>query len=926
MMNVCIKSEILVVMVMILLFLVSCSDSGKLSESEAESSASTQTENLLIETTNEAVKPVEVPISSTFYSKKTMDTIRYNVINLMEFKAAKNTAVKNAEYFMNLSYDELWEMVFGPELDRSWMVHSNGYCPKCKEPVIMYDWIIDPVNRPWKLECPKCHDLFPKNDFGIYYKSGLDHEGRFSYDRADSSLLFNAETGDKNDKFGVDDGNGYVEGQMTFRFVQTYLVYGQWMKTLLAGINSLSTAYIYTQDSEYAVRTLILLDRLADFWPEFDFAEQGWLYDAPAYCNGYISYIINSAFECYDLALAYDKTKEVLYTQPVICEFLSSKAKITEIDNQKETPDDVKRNIDERILKDLIQHPEKLDSNPPYTDLALFAARAVLDWEGERESLEKDIESIIEKNTLYDGLNGESGLHGYATMSKGAIANICNLFTLADSDFINKMFDRCPKLYDAYRFHIDLHCVGRYYPIIGDVGYFGENYPSYPASAGKEEILMLYKLYELTGDEDMLRTICKLNGGSPTGAFQLFPALEDVKEKNTLLKEVVSKDMTIDLDSIRKDEWQIAVLRTGEAGFKTEVWLNFGRNKISHDHGDGMNIGIYYQDADMMPDNGYPNVAYGGGWYSDEVLWTVGTLSHNVVSFNRQDQGRANGKITLWSIDDLFKVVRANMPNVYANVKKYERTIALVDINKASTYVVDVFRVGGAAGTYEKYNRSNISSMKTTGLELNSVEREYQDAVYMSNFQEGKQIAETWTADWSILNYFNSFTNGYNMHLKMLDFTRGDNVFLCDSWLPPSMGMKSNGHEGFQLPTTIIEKQVAEHEIATYVSIMEPYSRESKITGAKRLPCMSGLNQIDVDRHIALEIQSVENFTDVVILLDPDIEKEFSDVSVETKMGNIRTDAQSCLLRFDPSGKPVYISASAGSYLMINETEYEVME
>ena len=476
---------------------------------------------------------VDIPISSTFYSKTVLDTIEKNCTDLLEFKAMRQIAINAARKYLELDYDDLWNMIFDPDLERSWMVKSDGICPSCKQSVIMYDWVINPGTNPWKLQCPKCKEYFPKNDYESYYKSGLNNAGRFSHDLADKTLLYNAETGDKNDKFGVDDGTGYVQGGDTFRFIQTYLVYGQWKKTILNAIKSLSDAYIFTRDTEYGVRALILLDRLADFFPEYDYVKQGWLYEQIGTCAGYISYRIDSAFECYDLALAYDKVVEVIYMEPKLRDYLADKAKITGIDNKKLTFEDIKSNIDNRILKDIVNNQQKLNSNPPYTELAVFASLGVLNWPDNQILLEDQIANIINNNTKYDGMTGESGLLGYATMGKSAIAKLCNLFTLADPEFIEKMYNRCPKLYNAYRFHIDLHCVNKYYPILGDTGYFGSGVGIYPNSGG-EENLMLYKLYELTGDKDLIRIIYNNSGQKATGSFKFFVELEDIQKNMRL--------------------------------------------------------------------------------------------------------------------------------------------------------------------------------------------------------------------------------------------------------------------------------------------------------------------------------------------------------------------------------------------------------
>ncbi|HBN83338.1 MAG TPA: hypothetical protein DDZ89_05785 [Clostridiales bacterium] len=673
------------------------------------------------------------------------------------------------------------------------------------------------------------------------------------------------------------------------------------------------------------MRTLILLDRLADFWPEFDYWTQGWMYESLESNQGYISYNIDSAFEIYELAMAYDKVIEVLYKDPRVCEYLSEKAAQTENPNSKKTPEQVKKNIDDRFLRNSIANPQKYWSNPPHTDLALFTCRAVLDWENDKEVLMDDIAEIIIKNTKYDGMTGESGMSGYATMGKHAIAQLCNLFYQADPDFIEKMYERCPKLYDAYRFHIDLFCVNKYYPVLGDDSYFGMISGVYPNSGGVQN-LMLYKMYRLTGDPDLIKVLYRGNGFRSKDAFKSFGYLDGIKEIMAEIDAVIKKEgFEIKLDSVKKDEYQIAVLRTGSGQDRTEVWFNFGTNKTSHDHGDAMVYGIYHLDADMMPDNGYPNVAYGDGWRSDVVVWNRVSQAHNTVAYNKSNQPRGNGTATLWSIGDQFKVIRANQPNTFPNVKKFERSLALVNINKVNTYILDVFRVGdGPAGSYEKYSRSNIGDMTTTGLTLEGTTREYPKYVYMDNFKESVKTDDVWTVDWAITNELRQFTYGNNMHLKMVDLSQGERVFTSNTWLPPSMSMKSQGHEGFQLPTVITEKTLEQGEVATFVSVMEPYARGvSHVKSAKRYPCISAKDGLEYDSNVAVAVETTDGYTDVVVLLDPDVPVHF-DMSFETDFGTLETDSQSCLLRFDSEGNLKLIRASKGTYVRIGKEEYIV--
>ena len=106
-------------------------------------------------------------------------------------KDIRDKIVARAQPWMAMSDDELWDLMFGATIPRSWMVWSNGFCPACKQSVPMYTWKIDALAHPWKVQCPHCKEYFPKNDFQAFYQSGLDEHGVFDPKLADRGLLFN---------------------------------------------------------------------------------------------------------------------------------------------------------------------------------------------------------------------------------------------------------------------------------------------------------------------------------------------------------------------------------------------------------------------------------------------------------------------------------------------------------------------------------------------------------------------------------------------------------------------------------------------------------------------------------------------------------------------------------------------------------------
>ena len=76
-------------------------------------------------------------------------------------------------------------------------------------------------------------------------------------------MLFNADHPDASDplhRFGVDDGEGCVEDGKRWRFIGTYLIFGQWKQAIVGGIRNLAAAYVATGDLAYAHKAAVLLE------------------------------------------------------------------------------------------------------------------------------------------------------------------------------------------------------------------------------------------------------------------------------------------------------------------------------------------------------------------------------------------------------------------------------------------------------------------------------------------------------------------------------------------------------------------------------------------------------------------------------------------------------------------------------------------
>ncbi|MDX9974528.1 MAG: hypothetical protein RBU21_16205, partial [FCB group bacterium] len=427
--------------------------------------------------------------------------------------ALRDPIVAAAEPWLKASEDALWDAMLGANIERSWMVWSDGYCPACRKDVKMYAWEMDPWGAPWKVRCPQCNELFPKNDFAAFHKSGLNAQGVFEPGLADRSLLFNAEHPDPDDPlhlFGVDDGTGYVADGHKWRFIGAYLIYGQWKKMVWAGISNLSAAYAVTGDPEYAYRAMILLDRVADVFPDFDFGTQGWVYETRDNGTaGQVSTWHDACMEIQEFALSYDRIFEAARGQEArLVAFLSAKAKKHALANSKATFVDIQRNVEERIFQDTLAHPERIRSNYPTHDVAAMIIKTVLGWPGNREEILGLLDGIITESTKVDGVSGEKGLSAYSTIAPRTLADVLGLYSRLEPGFLKTVYERHPVLRDTYRFHIDTWCLdGQYAPQSGDTGNFGMKIGFYggvaltPSPGIKPSMYtFLWNLYELTGD------------------------------------------------------------------------------------------------------------------------------------------------------------------------------------------------------------------------------------------------------------------------------------------------------------------------------------------------------------------------------------------------------------------------------------------
>ena len=659
---------------------------------------------------------------------------------------ARESSIALADPWKAASFETLWNYMFAPTITRAWQVWSSGHCPVCKGDLPEYSWEMDALAQPWKTRCPHCTELFPKNDFATYYRSGLDEHAEFDPSRADRRMLFNTNHPDPDDPmhlFGVDDGEGYRDGEFDWRFIGAYLIYGQWKQLIVGGVRALASAFVLTGDPDYAARAGILLHRVADIYPRMDFHTQGWLYEKQAR-TGFVSTWHDACWEIIDMARAYDAIRPGLETADSAAEFLCQQARRYTLPDAPQSGREIQDHIEKDLLQVTIDGQDRIRSNFPTTECAVITLHAVVDSTGRKEQIDELLDQMITQATTIDGVTGEKGLSAYSALTMKTLYQLLSDFLLVDAEQFSRIVRRHPRLQEGLRFFIDTWCLQKFYPSCGDAGVFTRQVPNFaPLSfesyvePGKSELIgksglssiprasafhFLWEMYRLSGDEELLQLMHCAND-HPEGKIGFGLLAETGAE----VKQVVDRVVTERGASLRgkcsdKTEWHLSIVHSGKDENERALWLDYDVGG-SHRHSDGMNLGLYAFGLDLLPDFGYPPTGF-GGHQTLQALWYTHTAAHNSVIIDDKCQpgprgsksNLAAGETTLWMEESWVKGFRNNAPDMYEEATQYERTTWMVDVSSTAFYILDIFRVcGGNAHT--RLWHSGFAKMTISGAQ-----------------------------------------------------------------------------------------------------------------------------------------------------------------------------------------------------------------
>lgn len=689
--------------------------------------------------------------TSTIYTVEKRRALRYNAANDASVRAAAAETLKKAEANLE-KLDTLYDMIVSEGLFRYYLAgHTQDprrtHCRRCGGDIAkatgIYGWIIDPLADPWKVKCPICGSRFPSNDFAGYYRLGLDQKGVFHKELArqrhmekfgglvGTGYLKNELYPDQDPGWGVDDGYGCERdfarghGYYTALYLHTVL-YGNGSRMtgpIPSALEAFRDAYLYTDDIRFARAGAELLDRMADFYPDYD-----WYQWHDLRGEEYRGNVIDPVWSCFLAGLlcrCYDAFYPV-YEDPELIRRLSEKAAVQGLANPKNTADALRANVEDGILRTVFRDSVrcKIAGNFGMTQNAVATAAVVLntlpetgqwlDWmlgagdivtnngpnppDRTGGNLLAQLVDVVDR----DGMGCESS-PGYNRLWLQELLNVARvldgyqLYPAAD------LF-RNPKFRKMFYSYAPLIMGGSYTAQIGDAGACGSVFIT------PEESLMTAG-FQATGDPMFAQLLYLKHGNTAKGLR--YP--DDCREPSRLeqdVEAVIRAHGPLNPGSTLQAGYGLMTLRKDNRDF----WVYCG-STTGHGHRDGLNLGLSAFGLNMAPELGYPKHT---GPEHNRIQWVSSTISHNTVVVDEKAQLGLQNRGTPLHFDDggWVRLLDVDKKEVYPQTDIYRRTVVMVDVDDTVSYGVDFFRVKGGQDHLYTFHSASHEIAETEGLAL----------------------------------------------------------------------------------------------------------------------------------------------------------------------------------------------------------------
>lgn len=781
------------------------------------------------------VLPACAKTQRTLYTEDQIRTIRSNIEKYDWARGIRDGVVSSANKYLAIPDEEFAKWVPDPRIPRSIYVHETG-CPNCGLAVRKhgnYSWIITP-EKPYKVECPSCHSVYPSNDYQAFIDSGFQ----------DRSLL----TGDY-----PDDGWGWKSpehGDHKFWFVGWY---NHWMtqRRLLPAIRELANAYLYSEDPRYAHKCAVLLWQLAEYYPDYDYVNQSRI--GTEFNRGYHGKLFYHTWENSTVQAcgrAYDAIFPALLTADAELEALAGRS-----------TEQIRHLIEEQLLRamarEIVNETMAIAGNYGMHQMGLLQIAATLkDTPGEPGSeqmvdwiLNNEQYNVYTMMPVYDALYNLVYRDGVPFESPGYnLGWVSQLTEIAEMLRANGVdLSEVPRFKKLYDWTIDIVCAGEFTPALGDSGNM--------SSRGKMWREALYlAAYRAYGDPLYARILSELN---PNAGRDI--AAEPIEER--VAADAAKVTERPGYSNKHLAGYGLAILQNGNPESPVAASLFYGRF-VGHSHLDKMHLDIFAENCSMMPDFGYPETA--NATDPRRAGFFAHTISHNTVMVDRSPQQGGRGRCLAYDPGPVCAYVEAANPNVYPQCEMYHRSLAMVNSSPTRSYFIDVFRVKGGTqhdwlvhGTHADFSSDlPLSAIRTQGT-LAGPDVEY------GHYYDDEELG---AAPYGSVNYFgyrgSSFQFLYNVqeaplrsgacarwdiitggkraaplvrandgaYLKAYMLGESEQVYVCD-------GKPQQNQAGTpESVRFVLRRRTGEDLSSTFVSVFEPGAGEELIAAVEALP------------------------------------------------------------------------------------------
>ncbi len=540
-------------------------------------------------------------------------------------------------------------------------------------------------------------------------------------------------------------------GPVLHMYIAYYLHEGVWYGNgvspgiVKTALYNLIDAFVYTGDIKYGRAGAIILDRVADVYPDM------YWYRWHAFRNdGYRGDTCDIIWSNYIAKLSAKGADAFLpaYNDAYVVKYLSEKAPRYETDelgnwkrdengnlipiNLKDSPGALRKHVEENILLEIYDHMKRgmLSSNFGSHQATLTAAAValnkmpesaeMLDWmmkSGEPFSTGPERDELMEglevmrtyiEDVDRDGMGNENSTHYNGGWLTNSIEFADMLAQYKGYTAVN-IFNN-PKFTKMFTAHLRATLGNYYCAQIGDA----MSTASSGIKISHNNIDDAVVGFKHTKDRMLARAMYYLNGNTAEGLhYTILDKNPESLEKE--VEKIVSEDGEFYLGSDIMTGFGFAALRAGAVhnsasadtsnNTSRDFAIYFGASG-GHGHIDSLNLFADAFGLNIAPDLGYPEQT---GWDPNRYEWIRTTLSHNTVMVDEKEQEVTSVSGTPYHFDDSGRVrIMDVSSDAYSHLDDYRRSVIMVDVEDEISYGVDFFHIkGGRDHLYSFHSQSD---------------------------------------------------------------------------------------------------------------------------------------------------------------------------------------------------------------------------